>query len=104
MEKRSQVACIGLPHPQSWQDYREGCVGTFRGGHRGAEAEAFAHGMETVFNLLEAEFPPAEQCKAATELLAACVAANNFGSRGETEGGISVSYLLQTAIARAAGR
>lgn len=36
--------------------------------------------METVFNLLESEFPPAEHCKAATDLLKACQALLAAGS------------------------
>lgn len=67
--QRSQVACIGLPHPRTWADYRQGCIGTYRGGHVGREAEAFVHGMNTVFNLLEAEFPPAESCQATSDML-----------------------------------
>lgn len=69
----SQVTCIGLPQPKSWQDYREGCLRTFAGGHRSdGMLDAYQHGMETVFNLLEGEFPPAPLCKASPELLEAC--------------------------------
>jgi hypothetical protein len=59
--KWSQVSCIGKPQPRTWDDYEEGCVGAFRGGYRDpVAAEAFVHGMRTVFNLLRDEFPPAE--------------------------------------------
>lgn len=73
MSTISQVTIVGLPQPKSWTDYRRGCLANYAGGHHSdGHLEAFQHGMETVFNLLEAEFPPAEQCKAAPELLAAC--------------------------------
>ncbi len=67
----SQVQVIGLPRPKTWADYENGCLATFGGGHRGDELDAFQHGMQTVFNLLRSEFPPAEQCKAAPQLVAA---------------------------------
>jgi hypothetical protein len=37
------------------------------------------------------------------ELLAALQAVRNHGSRGELDGGISVSYLVESAIAKATG-
>jgi len=40
---------------------------------------------------------------AAPKLLAACEAARAFGSQGDTHEGVSVSYLLETAIAAAKG-
>ena len=61
---RSQVDAFGAKPVRTWADYRAGCLGTYGGGHEGKELDAFRHGMETVFNLLEAEFPPAEVCKA----------------------------------------
>lgn len=68
----SQVTIIGRPQPQSWADYRHGALENYGGGHRtDGHLAAFHHGIETVFNLLEGEFPPAEQCKAAPEMLAA---------------------------------
>jgi hypothetical protein len=73
--KFSQVSCVGFPPPKSWDDYDEGCQLTYSGGHHEKEArDAFKHGMGTVFNLLRAEFPPAEMCKAAPALYAACQA------------------------------
>lgn len=72
----SQVQAINEPAPTSWDDYERGCLLTYRGGHHDEpELAAYQHGMGTVFNLLRAEFPPAEQCKAAPDLLAACKAA-----------------------------
>ena len=68
----SQVQAVGEAAPKSWEDFRLGCIGTYRGGHDGAEAGAFVHGMNTVFSLLEHEFPPAESCKAVTILLETC--------------------------------
>lgn len=66
----SQVACVGEPQPQTWDDYERGCLLTFGGGYKSAnESEAFRHGMQTVFNLLRSEFPPAEKCKAALAAL-----------------------------------
>lgn len=64
MSKHSQVDAIGAPPVKTWDDYRRGCKMTYAGGYDGAEFVAFQHGMDTVFNLLEAEFPPAEVCKA----------------------------------------
>ena len=72
----SQATIIGLPQPKSWEDFERGCRATFGGGYQTeAERDIFHHGMTTVFRLLEREFPPAEQCKAAPDLLAACKAA-----------------------------
>lgn len=66
----SQCQVIGKPPVKTWADYRQGCLDTYCGGHRDdGHLEAFRHGMETVFNLLEAEFPPAELCQAAPGLL-----------------------------------
>ncbi len=67
-----QVQAVNEPAPRTWDDYRRGCVSTYRGGYTGKEARAFESGMITVFNLLEGEFPPAEVCRAAPDLLAAC--------------------------------
>lgn len=67
--KFSQVGMVGSPQPKSWAEYRKGCLDTYGGGHHDdGHLEAFRHGMETVFNLLEAEFPPAEECKASAEM------------------------------------
>lgn len=66
--KMSSVGAINGPQPLTWDDYEQGCLGTFRGGHEGPEAEAFCHGMQTVFNLLRAEFPPAEEIQRQKEL------------------------------------
>ena len=45
----------------TWKEYREGCLGTFLGGYTcdGDEGklEAFQHGMNTIFNVLEDTFP-----------------------------------------------
>src|SRR3990167_4833360 len=66
MNKLSQCRTWGEPHPKTWADYRRGCLATYGGGHREQDTiEAFRHGMETVFNLLEAEFPEAYICKCA---------------------------------------
>jgi hypothetical protein len=43
--------------------------------------------METIFNLLEAEFPPAEVCKAGTALLEACKCANKMLANLAATGG-----------------
>lgn len=62
---RSQVQVFGEAAPQTWDDYERGCLLTYGGGHHEPETiEAFRHGMQTVFNLLRREFPPAEVCKA----------------------------------------
>lgn len=69
----SQVTIVGKPQPRSWKDFRDGCLANYAGGHHNdGQLEAFRHGMETVFNLLESEFPPAELCKAAPFLLDVC--------------------------------
>jgi len=67
-EMSSQAQVIGLPKMKTWDDYEAGCLASFGGGHRSdGHLEAFQHGMQTVFALLKAEFPPAEACKAAAE-------------------------------------
>ena len=71
----SQVTVIGKPQPKTWDDYEQGCLSTFGGGHRSdGHLDAFHHGMSTVFNLLRGEFPSAEVCKSAPALLGACEA------------------------------
>lgn len=68
--KLSQCQIIGKPRVQSWDDYEQGCLATYGGGHHSdGHLDAYQHGMSTVFNLLRAEFPPAEQCKTAPALL-----------------------------------
>jgi len=68
----SQVTIIGKPQPKTWDDFRCGCHSNFFGGYHEPETNrAFHNGMGTVFNLLESEFPPAEQCQAAPKLLEA---------------------------------
>lgn len=63
-ERLSQAHVIGLPAPKTWDDYERGCLATFSGGHHEeATREAFRHGMQTVFNLLRSEFPPAEEIR-----------------------------------------
>lgn len=55
---KSQAQAIDAPNHKTWADYRKGCLMTFRGGYRDSEKlSIFQHGMETIFNLLEAEFP-----------------------------------------------
>jgi hypothetical protein len=64
----SQVQIVGRSTPKTWDDYEQGCLMTFGGGYRNeGHLEAFQHGMRTVFNLLRAEFPPAEVCMAAKQ-------------------------------------
>lgn len=64
MTPRSQVYAIGAPTPKTWDDYEHGCLMTFGGGYQTDEERSiFHHGITTVFNLLRAEFPPAEQIK-----------------------------------------
>ena len=70
--EHSQVDAIGSPPVKSWDDYEQGCLTTFAGGNEGAELGVYRRGMSTVFELLRNEFPPAEQCKAAPDLLEAC--------------------------------
>lgn len=71
----SQVTVIGKPQPKTWDNYEQGCLSTFGGGHRSdGHLDAFHHGMSTVFNLLRGEFPSAEVCKSAPALLGACEA------------------------------
>jgi hypothetical protein len=54
---------------ETWDDIESQCVGTYRGGHEGKEAEAFVHGMKTVFEVLRADFPQPYVCRHAPELL-----------------------------------
>lgn len=71
----SQVDAVGAPPVRSWDEYETGCKSTYRGGHHDErDLEIYQHGMNTVFNLLRAEFPPAEMCKAAPDLLAVVTA------------------------------
>lgn len=66
----SQVKAINEAAPVSWDDFERGCLLTYAGGHHNdSHLPAFQHGMRTVFSLLRAEFPPAEICKAAGELV-----------------------------------
>ena len=68
----SQAQVIGRPQVKTWDDYEAGCLASFGGGHRDdGHLEAFQHGMSTVFNLLRGEFPSAETCIAAPDLLEA---------------------------------
>lgn len=61
------------PHPQTWDDYRDACLRTYGGGYQPAdEREIFHHGIETVFNFLSAEFPEAQTCLVANQLLTMC--------------------------------
>lgn len=55
---KSQCQAINEPNYKTWEEYRKGCLMTYSGGNDSADTlMAFRHGMETVFNLLEAEFP-----------------------------------------------
>lgn len=81
----SQCQVIGRAPVKTWSDYRKGCLDTYAGGHRNdGHLEAFQHGMETVFNLLEAEFPPAEQCKVLPELIEALLGVLNSAVHPDT--------------------
>ena len=63
----------GQPPGRTWDDYLDGCFAEYGSGYRdGSKREIFQRGMRAVFALLEEEFPPAEVCKAAPELLEAC--------------------------------
>ncbi len=58
---RSQCQCVNESDYKTWEEYRKGCLGTFVGGHHDdGKLSAFQHGMNTVFNLLEGEFPQPE--------------------------------------------
>ena len=72
MTDRSQVQAFGGPVPKTWDDYEQGCLSTYRGGHHEErELSAFRHGMGTVFNLLRREFPPAERIRNLESAIAA---------------------------------
>ena len=61
---RSQVRVVGLPAPETWDDYEQGCLMTYGGGYKTkGEIDIFHHGISTVFNLLRNEFPPAEHIR-----------------------------------------
>ena len=67
--------CVSPSHkaPLAWDGYRTSCHSTYNGGHHDEDTrKAFHHGMDTVFNLLEAEFPGPVLCKASPDLLKAC--------------------------------
>ena len=58
LNKGSQALIIGMPHPQTWPEYRAATLGTFGGGyHTSDELAIFHHGINTVFNLLDSEIP-----------------------------------------------
>jgi len=100
----SQVTVIGRPQPKTWDDYRQGALANYGGGHHtDGHLEAFHHGMETVFNLLESEFPDAQKCKAADDLLNALKAL--FALLDPDIGGSKGSALenARAAIAKAEG-
>ena len=55
---KSQCQAINEPNYKTWNEYRRGCLLTFAGGYHEPETlRIFQHGMNTVFNLLESEFP-----------------------------------------------
>jgi len=59
---RSQCQAINEPNYKTWDEYRKGCLSTFAGGyHNDGMLSAFQHGMNTVFNLLESEFPQPQE-------------------------------------------
>lgn len=83
----SQCQIIGTPAVKSWNDYENGCLATYGGGYRTEEElSIFHHGIVTVFNLLRAEFPPAEQCKTAKDLMAACQAFKAYHDADHEQG------------------
>ena len=73
----SQCQVIGRPLNRTWKDYRNDCMDTYGGGHRNdGTLETFQHGMNTVFNLLDVEFPsPHEIFQAVNEHAALCAVA-----------------------------
>jgi len=94
---------------KTWDDYEKGCLASFGGGYRTQEdAEIFQHGMRTIFNLLRNEFPAAEQCKSAQDLLEACEVANAALATMANNGNLTVDewsatqQTLSNAIRKAA--
>jgi len=66
----SQCQVLGQPKYKTWADYRQGCLMSFHGGYDTQEQLGiFAHGMGTVFNLLEAQFPEPHEIARHRELL-----------------------------------
>ncbi len=58
---RSQCQAVNVPDFETWDEYRNGCLTTYRGGYKtDKELEIYRHGINTVFNLLEREFPQPE--------------------------------------------
>ena len=109
--KRSQCQVLGIPQVRTWADYREGCMSTYGGGHHyDGHLSAFQHGMETIFRLLEDEFPPAEHIwacvnacaginpEAVQELLTACKCAKAQIKKGAHKKALPI---LRAAIANA---
>ena len=63
-KQMSQATIIGRPPPETWQELARDCIGAFGGGHQTSEARRiFHHGIQTVFNLLEGEFPSLAEVK-----------------------------------------
>ena len=55
---RSQCQTFNEPHYETWDEYRHGCFMSYGGGYQDpVQFNAFQHGMNTIFNLLESEFP-----------------------------------------------
>lgn len=65
---RSQAQMYGAPKMKTWEDYREGCLATFGGGYQTQdELEIFRHGMGTIFNMLDSEFPCPTEMRSLTK-------------------------------------
>ncbi len=76
---RSQSQAINQKEHKTWEDYRDGCLNTYRGGHDEDDGlSIFHHGINTVFNLLEKEFPQPHEIFKATEPFAELLRAANY--------------------------
>lgn len=72
MSEQKQADGPCRPPSKTWQQWRESSHATYNGGHEGKCHDAFHHGMDTVFNMLEGEMPSMAKCEAADALLTAC--------------------------------
>ena len=91
---RSQATPVGANGPTTWDELYDQCEMTFSGGHIGEKRDAFLHGMRTVCNLLNAEYPEPVRCAAAPDMLQALLVLRSY-----FEGKEQIPNALAPAIA-----
>ena len=67
----SQIQATNKPAPKTWDDYNKECLDAYPVKLSGTLGlDGFLRGVNAAFRLIEANFPPAEVCKAAPDLQA----------------------------------